>query len=129
MNAPHTRILSVNGSRLRPTSDSGPYFRAHQPSTQSVTHATTNTTSATSHAALTVQANTTTASGMRTSDSALGTLTSGSWAGGGAAGEGVDMAASARERVVSRSLCGRRGKRQWAGSLDRRAGQLGVVLR
>src|SRR4051794_13188716 len=76
MNAPHTRTLSVSVSRLRPTSVSGPYLRAHQPSIQSVAAATTKTISPASQAALTMHANSTTASGIRDADSTFGTLTS-----------------------------------------------------
>src|SRR5580704_3541983 len=78
MNAPHTRILSASGSRLRPTSVSGPYRRAHQPSSQSVTHAKQKIISPQSQASLAMQAKRMMARGIRTNESRLGMLRSGS---------------------------------------------------
>src|SRR5579883_627911 len=67
-------------------SESGPYFRAHQPSIQSVAVAMRKMMSPTSHHACTMQANTPTASGMRTNESRFGTFQMGD-EGGGVGGE------------------------------------------
>src|SRR5437588_7241465 len=78
MNVPQTRILSASGSRFRPTSVSGPYLRAHQPSSQSVAVATRNTISPASHHSRTMHTNSTTANGIRANDNRFGTCNSGS---------------------------------------------------
>src|SRR5262245_22612307 len=102
MNAPQTSTLSANGSRLRPTRVSGPYFRAHQPSSQSVAVAMRNTIRPASHHSCTMHANNTTASGMRANESKFGMCKSGS----GADGADADMRTNpGATRVPTRSHC------------------------
>src|SRR5688500_14410107 len=91
MNAPHTSTLSAIGSRLRPTSDSGPYRRAHHPSSQSVAVATRKMISPRSHAWYTMHANSAAASGMRANDNRFGTQNSDS-GGVGVPGGGLGSA-------------------------------------